>query len=30
VEGLSNAGGDIDEACESCHLTYWYPNERKK
>ena len=30
VEGLSNAGGDIDEACESCHLVYWYPNEKKK
>ena len=30
VEGLSNAGGDIDEACESCHLVFWYPNEKKK
>jgi cytochrome c556 len=30
VEGLSDAGGDIDEACESCHLTFWYPNEGKK
>ena len=30
VEGLSDAGGDIDEACENCHLTYWYPNEKKK
>jgi hypothetical protein len=30
VEGLSDAGGDIDEACESCHLVYWYPNEKKK
>jgi hypothetical protein len=30
VEGLSNAGGDIDEACESCHLVFWYPNEPKK
>jgi hypothetical protein len=29
VEGLSDAGGDIDEACESCHLTFWYPNEKK-
>jgi cytochrome c556 len=29
VEGLSNAGGDIDEACESCHLVFWYPNEKK-
>jgi hypothetical protein len=30
VEGLSDAGGDIDEACESCHLVFWYPNEPKK
>jgi cytochrome c556 len=30
VDGLSNAGGDIDEACESCHLVFWYPNEKKK
>jgi hypothetical protein len=30
VEGLSDAGGAIDEACENCHLTYWYPNEKKK
>ena len=30
VEGLSNAGGDIDEACESCHLVFWYPEEKKK
>jgi hypothetical protein len=30
VEGLSDAGGDIDEACESCHLVFWYPNESKK
>ena len=27
--GLSDAGGDIDEACESCHLVFWYPNEKK-
>ncbi len=25
VEGLSDAGETIDEACESCHLKYWYP-----
>lgn len=23
--GLSDAGETIDEACESCHLKYWYP-----
>ncbi len=28
-EELSNAGGDIDAACESCHVTFWYPNEKK-
>jgi hypothetical protein len=26
VEGLSDVGGPIDEACESCHMKYWYPN----
>jgi hypothetical protein len=25
VEGLSDAGETIDEACEQCHLKYWYP-----
>jgi hypothetical protein len=25
VDGLSNAGEAIDEACEQCHLKYWYP-----
>jgi hypothetical protein len=29
VEGLSDAGGEIDAACEACHLTFWYPNEAK-
>ena len=28
-EGLSNAGGGIDTACETCHKKYWYPNEDK-
>jgi len=23
------AGGKLDEACESCHLEYWYPGDRK-
>jgi len=22
-------GGAIDEACEQCHTTYWYPDEKK-
>ena len=25
VQGLMDAGGTIDQACEACHLTYWYP-----
>ncbi len=24
---LSEIGGVIDEACEQCHTTYWYPNQ---
>jgi len=28
AEALLQAGSDIDEACEACHLTYWYPNQR--
>lgn len=23
---LFDLGGTIDEACESCHMTFWYPN----
>jgi cytochrome c556 len=26
-EALLQAGGDIDEACEACHVTYWYPDQ---
>ena len=29
VGQLSAAGGDLDEACESCHLEYWYPGDKK-
>jgi hypothetical protein len=25
VEGLYEAGDAIDQACESCHMNYWYP-----
>ena len=25
VDGLFAAGDAIDQACETCHLTYWYP-----
>lgn len=28
-EGLLNAGDGIDNACEKCHLQYWYPNEKQ-
>jgi len=28
AQGLMDAGGRIDEACEACHMTYWYPNQR--
>src|SRR5215831_8461598 len=28
-EGLLDVGNGIDEACEKCHLQYWYPNENK-
>jgi hypothetical protein len=27
VDGLFPAGGDLDEACEACHLEYWYPGD---
>ncbi len=26
ADALMTAGGIIDEACEACHLTYWYPH----
>ena len=26
---LLEVGNDIDEACEKCHLQYWYPNEQR-
>jgi cytochrome c556 len=25
-QGLVEAGGDLDAACEACHLKYWYPH----
>lgn len=27
VDALLEAGGTLDEACEACHLKYWYPNQ---
>ena len=26
ADALLMIGGDIDEACEACHVTYWYPS----
>ena len=26
---LFHAIGDIDKACENCHLHYWYPNDKR-
>jgi len=28
VNGLFEAGEDLDRACEACHLEYWYPGDR--
>ena len=28
-EGLFEKLGDVDKACESCHLHYWYPNDTR-
>ena len=25
---LFQAGSDIDKACETCHLEFWYPGDR--
>jgi hypothetical protein len=27
VDALTEAGGTIDAACESCHVQFWYPNQ---
>ncbi|MGC4027883.1 MAG: hypothetical protein QM696_03265 [Steroidobacteraceae bacterium] len=29
ADAFLNAGGAIDEACENCHLRFWYPNSAK-
>ena len=29
VQGLSNAAGALDAACESCHSDFWYPGEKE-
>jgi hypothetical protein len=28
VNALFEAAGDLDVACEACHLEYWYPSEK--
>ncbi len=28
-DGLLHALDGIDKACESCHLHYWYPNDKR-
>lgn len=28
ADALFEAGGDLDEACEGCHLEYWYPGDK--
>jgi hypothetical protein len=29
AQALMDAGTTIDNACEACHLTYWYPNQKR-
>jgi hypothetical protein len=29
TKGLFDIGGDLDQACENCHLEYWYPDDKK-
>jgi hypothetical protein len=28
IDKISDAGGAIDEACEGCHLQFWYPEQK--
>ena len=28
IDQISEVGGAIDEACEGCHLQFWYPNQK--
>jgi cytochrome c556 len=28
ADALMTAGGLIDEACEACHVVYWYPHQK--
>jgi hypothetical protein len=29
AQALMDAGTTIDNACEACHVTYWYPNQKR-
>jgi hypothetical protein len=29
TQALFDLGGDLDQACENCHLEYWYPDDKK-
>jgi cytochrome c556 len=29
ADALMNAGGLIDEACEACHVEFWYPQQAR-
>jgi hypothetical protein len=28
TDQLFEAGGDLDQACEACHIEYWYPGDK--
>ncbi len=28
IDAIVRTGGEIDAACEACHVTFWYPNQR--
>jgi hypothetical protein len=28
TDELFEAGGNLDEACEACHIEYWYPGDK--
>jgi hypothetical protein len=27
LDAMLELGGTLDEVCESCHITFWYPNQ---
>jgi hypothetical protein len=29
AKALFDAAGQLDKACENCHLNYWYPNDQR-